>query len=68
MYLRAALRSGTKLTVAACGADKSQPLIGNKEERFVLPVIQAGNLDWPTECAAEIILPKGGFRRSQSNR
>src|SRR5260370_10239526 len=38
--------------------NQAQPFIRDKEECFVLSVIQAGNLDRSAQCAAEIILPK----------
>ena len=47
---------------------QAQSFIRDKEECLVFSVVQAGNLDRPAECAAEIILPKGRFRRTESSR
>ena len=40
------------------GLDQAKPLIGNKKEAFILPVVQMGNSNRPAQRAAEIVLPE----------
>src|SRR5439155_24993827 len=40
------------------GLDQAKPLVGNKKEALILPVVQMGNSNRPAQGAAEIVLPE----------
>ena len=44
---------------------QAQPFVRDKEERLVFSVVQAWKHHWAAQCAAEIVLPKGGSLHSK---